>query len=333
MGLLLILPVKAAGNISVTARMDSVNLLMGNVTTLYLQVVKDEGRPGGFPLLEASKGEKEYVGVCGDSVELRSDFQVDTTRIGGDRIQLNYKVTLQAFDSGTYRLPEFVYVSGNDSSYSNNLTFNVIPVNVTADDPIAGFAGPSDPEGARFYDFVPNWLLDYLWIFFVIALAVILFLYAMRRRKTGAPLLKPVKVYTPDEIAIRDLLELKDRKLWEQGMEKEYFTRLTEILRTYLMQRFGINALEMTTRQIIEKVNESEFKDKRDYVKQILNVADFVKFAKVRPLPADNIAAFDNALRFVEETRKLSPEEENKEKQDKPDIGKAGKGEKGGENK
>ena len=38
-------------------------------------------------------------------------------------------------------------------------------------------------------------------------------------------------------------------------------------------------------------------------MRQILSVADFVKFAKVRPLPADNIAAYDNAVRFVEETK------------------------------
>lgn len=85
-------------------------------------------------------------------------------------------------------------------------------------------------------------------------------------------------------------------------MEKEYFTDLTDILRSYLYERFGINAMEMTTRQIMDKIYESDLKDKKDYVKQILNVADFVKFAKVRPLPADSIAAYENAKKFVEET-------------------------------
>lgn len=96
-------------------------------------------------------------------------------------------------------------------------------------------------------------------------------------------------------------------------MEKEYFTELTDILREYLFARFGINAMEMTTRQIMDKIYESDLRDKRDYVKQILNVADFVKFAKVRPLPADSIAAYDNAEKFIEET---IPQEKN-EKEDK----------------
>ncbi len=87
-------------------------------------------------------------------------------------------------------------------------------------------------------------------------------------------------------------------------MEKEYFTLLTDILREYLERRFDINAMEMTTRQIIDSLSSNtEVKEKRNYMREILDVADFVKFAKVRPLPSDNIAAFDNAVKFVEETK------------------------------
>jgi len=125
----------------------------------------------------------------------------------------------------------------------------------------------------------------------------------LRRYKKEGTIIRKKPEPTPYEVAMRDLRELKTKNLWEQGMEKEYFTRLTDILRTYLDRRFGINAMEMTSREIINRLYDSDVKDKRDYVRQILNVADFVKFAKVRPLPADNIAAYDNAVRFVEETK------------------------------
>ena len=66
--------------------------------------------------------------------------------------------------------------------------------------------------------------------------------------------------------------------------------------------------MEMTSRQILGALkNNKETRDKRDYIRQILNMADFVKFAKVRPLPDDNIASFENALKFVEETKPLPP--------------------------
>ncbi|MDE6772339.1 MAG: cell wall anchor protein, partial [Muribaculaceae bacterium] len=297
------------GKVTVSAKLDSVNLLMGNITTLGLEVVQDKGKPGGFPMFREANPALGYVGVCGDSIELRTSFTADTVEVGSGRIQINYKVPLQAFDSGTYRLPAFVYVSESDTARSNVLTLQVVPVKVSAEDPIAGFAPVAEPEGKRFYDVVPDWLADFWWVIILALLAVAAVVWALRRYKKEGTVLKKKPEPTPYEEAIRNLRELKTRNLWEQGMEKEYFTRLTDILRIYLDKRFGINAMEMTSREIMDCLYDSDVKDKRDYVRQILSVADFVKFAKVRPLPADNIAAYDNAVRFVEETKPVVVDE------------------------
>ncbi|MEZ3551155.1 MAG: YpfN family protein [Muribaculaceae bacterium] len=291
------------GKVTVTARLDSVNIQMGSMTMLGLEVVQDKGKPGGFPMFSNVDPALGYVGICGDSIELRTSYKADTVELGSGRIQINYKVPLQSFDSGTYRLPQFVYVSESDSARSNALTLNVVPLKVTANDPIAGFAPIAEPEGKKFFDFVPDWLADFWWVVLIVLLAIIAFIWAMRRYKKEGTVLKKKPQPSPYEVAMRDLTDLKAKKLWEQGMEKEYFTRLTDILRIYLDRRFGINAMEMTSREIMDHLYESDVKDKRDYIRQILNVADFVKFAKVRPLPADNIAAYDNAVRFVEETK------------------------------
>ena len=301
--------------ISVTARLDSVNLLMGNLMTLHLEVVENQGAKGEFPLLKKTGEQKGYIGICGDSVELRTDYSIDTIELGSGKIQLNYAVNIQAFDSGTYTLPKFVYISGNDSAASNHLTFNVVPVAVTAEDPISPFATVAPPDNPRFYDWIPDWLLDFWWIWLIIFLTACLFLWGMKNyKRKGIPFISPKVQPKPWEIALGSLQRLKARKLWEQGLEKEYFTDLTDILREYLFERFGINAMEMTSRQIMEKIYESDLRDKKDYVKQILNVADFVKFAKVRPLPADSIAAYDNAVKFVEETIPAeTPESDNPE--------------------
>lgn len=313
----------ASAKVTVTAKLDSVNLLMGNMTTLGLEVVQDKGKPGGFPMFRNVDPSLGYVGVCGDSIELRTSFKADTVELGSGRIQINYKVPLQAFDSGTYRLPEFVYVSESDTARSNALTLQVVPVKVTADDPIAGFAPVAEPEGKKFFDFVPDWLADFWWIIIIALLAIAAFIWAMRRYKKEGTVLKKKPEPTPYETAMKNLRELKARNLWEQGMEKEYFTRLTDILRIYLDKRFGINAMEMTTREIMDRLYESDVKDKRDYVRQILSVADFVKFAKVRPLPADNIAAYENAVKFVEET-KPEPIADDSDKEKGVDVDAAG---------
>lgn len=293
----------ARGKVMVTAKLDSVNLLMGKLTMLDLEVVQDKGKPGGFPLFKDVNPALGFVGLCGDSIELRTSYKTDTIELGSGRIQINYKVPVQAFDSGTYRLPEFVYISEGDTARSNILTLNVVPVNVTADDPIAGYAPVVAPEGRKFTDALPNWLSDYWWLIVLVILLAGAAFWAFRRYKTEGTVLPKKPQPTPYETAMHDLKALKAKNLWEQGMEKEYFTRLTDILRVYLERRFGINAMEMTTREIMERLYESDLKDKREYMRQILSVADFVKFAKVRPLPADNIAAYENAIKFVEETK------------------------------
>ncbi|MDE5886572.1 MAG: DUF4381 family protein [Muribaculaceae bacterium] len=301
--LLLIAMLPAQAAIQVKASLDSVNLLMGNITTLRLEAVQDKGKPGGFTIFRNTDPQKGYVGVCGDSVELRTSFKIDTVELGSNRIQLNYEIPVQAFDSGSYRLPEFVYVSESDSARSNALTLNVIPVKATADDPIAGFARVADPENPSVFDNVPDWLADWWWLILLVIAAAAAVWWAVRRYKKEGTVLRKKPEPTPYETAIRKLKELKAKNLWEQGREKEYFTDLTDILRIYLDRRFGINAMEMTSREIMEHLYNSDVKDKRDYIRQILSVADFVKFAKVRPLPADNIAAYDNAVKFVEETK------------------------------
>lgn len=305
----------AGAKVMVTASIDSVNLLMGNITMLNLEVVHDKGKPGGFPMFQGADPSKGFVSICGDSIELRTSFTVDTVEVGSGRIQLNYKIPLQAFDSGTYRLPEFVYISESDTARSNALSLNVVPVQVSAEDPIAGFAPVAEPEGKRFYDAVPDWLAEYWWLILLIILLAAAVIWAVMRYRKEGTVLKKKPEPTPYEVAIRSLRELKTKNLWEQGMEKEYFTRLTDILRIYLEKRFGINAMEMTSREIMERLYDSDVRDKRDYMRQILSVADFVKFAKVRPLPADNIAAYDNAVKFVEETKPVEvPEDTPQEK-------------------
>ena len=307
-----------AADLSISAKLDSVNILMGNINTLHLEVVENEGTNGRLSIFQEIDKARGYATVCGDSVELRTDYSIDTIRLGSGKIQLNYSIPVQAFDSGTFTLPKFVYYAGRDSASSNSLTFNVYPVAVTAEDPIAGFAPVFEPDGKRFFDWLPDWLLDFWWIWLIIFLAVCAFLWAMKNYpKKGLPFIAPKVMPKPWEIALGSLDRLKTRKLWEQGMEKEYFTDLTDILRAYLYDRFGINAMEMTTRQIMDKIYDSDLRDKRDYVKQILNVADFVKFAKVRPLPADSITAFDNAVKFVKETiPSEKPAEQDQETQE-----------------
>ncbi len=292
-----------AGRTMLSARLDTATMMMGSVNTLRLEVVQDEGVKGEFPLLR-NFGERGYVTLLNDTIELRSDIKVDTTKVGSGRIQIDYKVPVQVFDSGYYRLPEFVYVAGRDSVRSSRLLLTVRPVNVKADDPISPLSDPAEPENPSIFDSLPDWLVYYWW---VILLALLLCgggWWAWRRyRKEGTIL--PSRPEPPAyDVALGRLQRLKARKLWESGQEKEFYTILTDILRDYLDGRFGIKAMEMTSSQIMDTLAaDRTLRDPRQMMRQILDMADFVKFAMVRPLPEDNVKAFDNAVAFVEATR------------------------------
>lgn len=301
----------------VTAKLDSVSLLMGRVTEMRLQVVQNEGEQGRFPMFD--QGRTRYIGVCGDSVELSPSPRIDTVALGSGKMELTYHIGLQSFDSGYYKLPEIAYVVGKDTTWSNSVHIQVVPVKAEAEDPIADFARESDAAGSHWTDALPDWLYYYWWALLIGLMAIAAGVWILLRRRKGVSLLpaKPIVVIPPHEVALERLRKLKEQKLWEKGMEKEYFTELTDILRTYLDKRFNINAMEMTSRQIMQTLSANpEVRDKRQLVRQILDMADFVKFAKVRPLPADNVAAYDNAVRFVEETL---PSTENPDKVSVPD--------------
>lgn len=299
----------------VKAKLDSASVIMGSLTTLRLTVEQTPEVKGHFPLLKVA-AEKGYVGVCGDSVELRAPVKIDTVR-QNNSLSIKYEIPVQSFDSGFYKLPELEFVAGVDTFRSNNVMLKVFPVaNVTAETPIADYANVAEPENPSIFDTLPDWIVDYWWIWVILLCLVCLALWLWKRYRDKGHILPKKPEPTPFEVAYAGLLALKEKKLWENGMEKEYFTEMTDILRTYLYGRFGINAMEMTSRQILAALSSNkEIKDKKPMIRQILDMADFVKFAKVRPLPADNIQSLENAIKFVVETKPVAPAEKEETNQ------------------
>ncbi len=302
----------APAAVTVQAKLDSTYLLMGQMTTLHLTVTQPKNVKGGFKLFSTVPSEG-IIPVCNDSVEFRMPSRIDTVAEGSN-LRISYDVPVQAFDSGYYKLPEMVFVAGNDSARSKSLGLKVVPVPAKADEPIYDYASVADPANPKFLDFVPDLIWNYWWIILIVLLAIALGVYAMLRYKREGTLLPKKPEPTPYEAATAALTELKSKKLWEQGMEREYYTELTEILRKYLYGRFGINAMEMTSRQILAAISrKKQIADQRVNIRQILDMADFVKFAKIRPLPEDNVKSFDYARKFVEETKPVLEPEENAE--------------------
>ena len=129
--------------------------------------------------------------------------------------------------------------------------------------------------------------------------------YAYIQKKKKGYYFKPVVIEPPHVIALHALDHVKVEKLWQQGKEKEYFTEVTDILRKYIENRFGVNAFEMTSDEILNIVNNFMIADSStDSLKQVLKLADLVKFAKYKPFPDENDLSLVNAYLFVNQTKK-----------------------------
>lgn len=292
-----------AGPAIVKAKLDSATMLMGNVNMLRLEVIQDKGVKGKFPLFEKI-GPEGFTTLLNDTVEISAPVKIDTVEVGSGRIQINYEVPVQVFDSGFYKLPEFVYLASGDSVRSESVTLTVKPVKVTADDPISPMTDVAEPEGGSIFDKIPDAIYYWWWAYLLGLLLIVSGIWLYKRYKKEGTILPQRPKQSPYEEAMNGLRSLKARKLWESGREKEYYTELTDILRIYLDRRFGIKAMEMTSSEIMSHLADlGDRSVPRDKIRDILDMADFVKFAMVRPLPDDNETLYRNAIDFVESTK------------------------------
>jgi len=296
-------PMALGGNITFKASLDSATLLMGKTTTLHLEITQDKGARGFFP--------GEQADTLNAMVEIAQRGVADTTDLGNNRIQINRDLIIQSFDSGMWVIKPIPYVVAGDTAYCNQLSLKVLPVNVSQ---------MSDINDIKPVEEVPfnllDWLPDYWWAWLLGLLLIGGGIWAyFKYFKKGINPLKPIKKRLPPyEEAMINLQNLKAAQLWQQGQEKEYFTGLTDILRMYIDRRFGINAVEMTSSQIIDTLKRNdETRAVNEQLEMILEVADIVKFANARPLADDNEVAFQRAVNFVEATRPVVPADPKEE--------------------
>jgi hypothetical protein len=296
------------------AKIDSTQVTMSGRTMLRIEVVKN-GHAGaivGLPTLQPGKA-NEFNGV-----EVR-EINVDSTALNNGRMQVNYNILVQPFEVGDVTFPKFKYVVAQDTFYSEAVSMKVLEPNMPKEMRdslyINPMEGPVSIKG-RWYDFVPDW---WYWAVIIGATLALIVVIAMLYKKNGPTLLPRKKVVPPYNLAIDRLTKLKAQKLAESGHEKEYYTELTDIFRQYLEGRFGIYAREMTTKQIIDAMHANPMtNEEAETILPLLETADFVKFAKVRPLQDENIRSFNITHDFVEKTKPVEePEDDAKTKKGK----------------
>lgn len=116
---------------------------------------------------------------------------------------------------------------------------------------------------------------------------------------------------TPEERALENLEELRQRQLWQSGRVKEYHTVLTDTVRSFIEEATGIRATEMTSDETVEAMESGEWKVGGGLLRDIFTTADLVKFAKSEPLPHEHDRSMSEAVEFVKRLwEQVKPKEE-----------------------
>ena len=174
-----------------------------------------------------------------------------------------------------------------------------------------------DSTSQSIYDVKPQWNLPFrfgevsgyaqwgaLALVLLLAAAYALKRYLESRGKRLGDLFRPSPPQPPHVVAIKALEALHHQKLWQNNKHKQYYSALTDILRTYIAARWGFGAMEMTSDEIIDAVRPLDLPRKSAMeLTALLREADLVKFAKATPEAARNEEAYQWAYYFVEETK------------------------------
>jgi len=106
-------------------------------------------------------------------------------------------------------------------------------------------------------------------------------------------------------LAIALLNRLRHDEAYTTLSTKAYYTKVTDVLREYLEQRFGIQAMEQTTAEISEHLRYADIKnEEKSRLHEVLMRADMAKFAKEDSSENVKKMALDKAIEFVEQSRR-----------------------------
>jgi hypothetical protein len=293
--MLVVLPPLQAQLISVKSEVSSDSMMIGDQVIYTLRVEAADQVEFMLPVLH------DTLGI---NLELLSPGSSDTTQTDGRRV-VNQRYIITGFEAGMQMVPaqEVVYQNGNlvDTARSMPLMIRVYEPVVDTTQQIRPIKPPLNTP-VTFREVLP-WVAVGLGGLMVVALVVVLLRrYLLRKRDPEELVARPRE--PAHVIAFRELDRLKEDKIWEKGKVKQFYTSLTEITRTYIERQYGIPAMERTTEDILDAFRKSNPEDSilDDILKELLELADLVKFAKEDPLPVNNQTNLNNAYIFVQKT-------------------------------
>ena len=289
----------------VSAAIDSTTLFIGDQTDLHLRATCEVGEQVQLPVLS-----EELI----PGIEIVDKTIIDTAMLNDGRVQYNQYVTLTSFEDSLFYIAPLPFVSGDDTVWSEPLTLNVVqPFEMDSTD-----MAITDIKGI--YK-APIWWWGILrWVLLALAIAGIgvggyyLITYLQSRARKSEDEVLPTEPLRPaEEVALEKLDAIREQKIWQTGQVKEYHTQLTDVVREYIARRFEVSSVEQTSDETLRAMRGllSDKKELYESLREMLTLADLVKFAKWTATPDENEKSLRSAYTFVKETTPVNEPTEN----------------------
>jgi len=298
--------------VQVSARIDSTSILIGSQTNLRLTAAFDV--KNGVPKIQFP----QIADSLASKVEVISKSKITT--IIPDSAHPNVQqqvqdITISSFDSGYYAIPAFKFIINGDTANAQLTEAMMLQVNTVHVDTTKAFKDIKAPLQASFtwLEYLPY--IGYGLLALLVLGAIIYFIIRATGKEKTDVVEAPKEIIPPHVKALQELENLANKKLWQEGKIKDYYTGITDILRVYLEERYGITALEMTTDEIMVALKRKDINEMmKQKLRDILVLSDLVKFAKENPLPTDHEFCFNSSIGFVNETAPSSVEKNSEPK-------------------
>ena len=294
--------VKAGAQVTVDAKLDSADIFIGQRIGMTLEVSADAKSNVELP-------EWDSLQQVAPGIEFVRAEKADTSLLNdGQRMMLSRRYFFTSFDSALYLIPEMEVKVDGKNYHSKRLALKVLTFEVDTlhGDSIFGIKEELAPP----FDWA-EWR-EVIW-FFVLALLIGGLLgYVIYRLKTNKPIIRRIrnkKRQPPHKVAMQKIEQIKEEKIWQSEDSKEYYTQLTDTLRTYIKERYGFNAMEMTSFEIIQKLQEVNDEEAINELRELFQTADLVKFAKYSTLINENDRNLVSAIEYINQTKLEEPEQ------------------------
>lgn len=285
-----------AQKVQVEAELDSVQIWVGEQTGLHLGVIIKDGQRVQFPQFQP---QQQLI----PGVEVVETLPSDTADAKDGFIKVTAHYVLTSFDDTLYYLPPLpVKVDGKEYK-SKNLALKVLTIDVDTLHPNQFFP-PKDVQDNPFL--LSEWT-RLLWFLLLVVLCSLAIFYMYRRLKSNKPIVLSVRIIKrvpPHQKALNSIEEIKTHSVTDTPEDaKLYYTQLTDALRRYMMERFGFNAMEMTSAEIIARLRQEDDQQKINELTMLFETADLVKFAKHSTDVSENDRNLVNAVDFINNTK------------------------------